>query len=136
MLRSVSVLLQDRPTSNPFPSRKLPIHMWTLAYPSRFQKLVQISADIGYGGPLLQYYLNYGDNFKVECPTGSVKMLNLFEVSKELSDRLTGIFLRDDQGQRPVYGACKSSSPILIGGITYSPSNTSTATMAQAWVQD
>jgi hypothetical protein len=53
---------------------------------------------------LLQYYLYYGDNFKIECPTGSGKMMNLFEVSKEISDRLTRIFLRNEQGKRPVYG--------------------------------
>ncbi len=53
---------------------------------------------------LLQYYLYYGDNFKIECPTGSGKMMNLFEVSQELSDRLTRIFLRDEHGRRPVYG--------------------------------
>jgi len=53
---------------------------------------------------LLNFYLYYGDNFKIECPTGSGKLLNLFEVSKEISDRLTRIFLRDDHGRRPVYG--------------------------------
>ncbi len=53
---------------------------------------------------LLQFYLYYGDNFKIECPTGSGKMMNLFEVSKEIADRLTGIFLRNEQGKRPVYG--------------------------------
>ncbi len=53
---------------------------------------------------LLQFYMYYGDNFKIECPTGSGKMMNLFEVSKEISDRLTRIFLRDEQGRRPVYG--------------------------------
>jgi hypothetical protein len=53
---------------------------------------------------LLQYYLYYGDSFKVECPTGSGKMMNLFEVSKEIADRLIGIFLRDAGGRRPVYG--------------------------------
>jgi len=53
---------------------------------------------------LLQYYLYYGNNFKIECPTGSGKMMNLFEVSKELSDRLTRIFLRDERGRRPVNG--------------------------------
>jgi Glycosyl hydrolase family 63 C-terminal domain len=53
---------------------------------------------------LLQYYLYYGDNFKIECPTGSGNMMNLFEVSKELSDRLTRTFLRDKTGRRPVYG--------------------------------
>ena len=53
---------------------------------------------------LLQYYLYYGDSFKIECPTGSGKTMNLFEVSKEISDRLTRIFLRDEHGRRPVYG--------------------------------
>ncbi len=53
---------------------------------------------------LMQYYLYYGDNFKIECPTGSGKMMNLFEVSQELSNRLTRIFLRDEHGRRPVYG--------------------------------
>jgi hypothetical protein len=54
---------------------------------------------------LLNFYLYYGDNFKIECPTGSGKMMNLFEVSKEISDRLANIFLRDKQGKRPVYGS-------------------------------
>jgi Glycosyl hydrolase family 63 C-terminal domain len=53
---------------------------------------------------LLQLYLYYGDNFKIECPTGSGKMMNLFEVSKEISRRLESIFLPDKQGRRPVYG--------------------------------
>ena len=53
---------------------------------------------------LLNFYLYYGDNFKIECPTGSGKLMNLFEVSKEISDRLTRIFLRDESGRRPVYG--------------------------------
>jgi hypothetical protein len=53
---------------------------------------------------LLQYYLYYGDNFKIECPTGSGKLMNLFEVSKEIADRLSRIFLRNEQGKRPVYG--------------------------------
>jgi len=53
---------------------------------------------------LAQFYLYYGDNFKVECPTGSGKLMNLFEVSKEISSRLQRIFLRDERGRRPVYG--------------------------------
>jgi len=53
---------------------------------------------------LLSYYLYYGDNFKIECPTGSGRMMNLFEVSKEIANRLTAIFLRDAQGKRAVYG--------------------------------
>jgi hypothetical protein len=53
---------------------------------------------------LLNYYAYYGDTFKVECPTGSGRMMNLFEVAKEISDRLTRIFLRDGNGRRAVYG--------------------------------
>jgi hypothetical protein len=53
---------------------------------------------------LLHFYLFYGDSFKIECPTGSGKLMNLFEVSKEIADRLTRIFLRDAHGRRPVYG--------------------------------
>jgi hypothetical protein len=53
---------------------------------------------------LLNFYLYYGDNFKIECPTGSGKMMNLFEVSKEIADRLTRTFTRDVHGRRPVYG--------------------------------
>jgi len=53
---------------------------------------------------LLQYYLYYGDSFKIECPTGSGKWMNLFEVSREIANRLISIFLRDEAGQRPVYG--------------------------------
>jgi hypothetical protein len=53
---------------------------------------------------LLQYYLYHGDNFKIECPTGSGKMMNLFEVAREISNRLTRIFTRDQSGRRPVYG--------------------------------
>ena len=53
---------------------------------------------------LLSFYLYYGDNFKIECPTGSGKLMNLFEVAHEISNRLEGIFLRDKSGRRPVYG--------------------------------
>ena len=53
---------------------------------------------------LLNFYLYYGDGFKIECPTGSGNTMNLFEVAKDLADRLGGIFLRDAQGRRPVYG--------------------------------
>jgi len=53
---------------------------------------------------LQNFYFYYGDNFKIECPTGSGKMMNLFEVSKEIAERLIRIFLRDAHGRRPVYG--------------------------------
>jgi hypothetical protein len=57
---------------------------------------------------LQNFYLYYGDSFKIECPTGSGKLMNLFEVSKEISDRLTRIFLRDEHGKRPVYGGSET----------------------------
>jgi hypothetical protein len=53
---------------------------------------------------LLQFYRYYGDGFKVECPTGSGKHMNLFEVSREIVNRLTRIYQRDENGRRPVYG--------------------------------
>jgi hypothetical protein len=53
---------------------------------------------------LLSFYLYYGDNFKIECPTGSGNLMNLFEVAREISNRLTKIFVRDETGRRPVYG--------------------------------
>ncbi len=53
---------------------------------------------------LMNYHLYYGDSFRIECPTGSGRMMNLFEVSKEIATRLARIFLRDEKGRRPVYG--------------------------------
>jgi len=53
---------------------------------------------------LMQFYLYYGDSFKIECPTGSGRLMNLFEVNMEISRRLTRIFLRDENGRRPVFG--------------------------------
>jgi hypothetical protein len=53
---------------------------------------------------LLNLYQYYGDDFKIECPTGSGKHMTLFEVSQEISNRLIRIFLRDEHGRRPVYG--------------------------------
>ena len=53
---------------------------------------------------LMNFYLYYGDNFTIECPTGSGKMMNLFEVSKDIADRLNRIFLRGERGRRPLYG--------------------------------
>ena len=56
---------------------------------------------------LMQYYLYYGDNFKIECPTGSGNSMNLFEVAREIANRLTRIFLRDEAGRRPVFGGAE-----------------------------
>jgi hypothetical protein len=56
---------------------------------------------------LLSFYGYYGDSFKIECPTGSGNLMNLFEVAHEIANRLTGIFLRDKAGRRPVYGGAE-----------------------------
>ena len=53
---------------------------------------------------LLQYYRYFGDDFRIECPTGSGQTLTLYEVAMELSRRLTRIFLKDSNGRRPLYG--------------------------------
>jgi len=53
---------------------------------------------------LYHFYQYYGDDFRVECPTGSGKMMTLFEVGQEIGRRLGNIFLRDEQGHRAVYG--------------------------------
>ncbi|MFJ6080687.1 MGH1-like glycoside hydrolase domain-containing protein [Streptomyces sp. NPDC092369] len=54
---------------------------------------------------LLNLYAYHGDGFTVECPTGSGKHLTLYEVAREISDRLTSTFLQGPDGHRPVHGA-------------------------------
>lgn len=49
----------------------------------------------------------YGDDFKVECPTGSGNMVTLDEVANEIAHRLTQIFVQDDEGHRPFNGSNK-----------------------------
>jgi hypothetical protein len=56
---------------------------------------------------LLQYHMFYGDAFRIECPTGSGRQMNLYEVAEEIGRRLTGIFLKDEHGRRPVYGGTR-----------------------------
>jgi hypothetical protein len=56
---------------------------------------------------LLQYYMYFGDSYKVEFPTGSGKKVTLYEAAQKLSDRLAGTFLRGKDGKRPVYGGSK-----------------------------
>jgi hypothetical protein len=53
---------------------------------------------------LLNLYSFYGNEFKVQCPTGSGRYMTLFEVAQEISRRLAGTFLRGPNGRRPVYG--------------------------------
>jgi Glycosyl hydrolase family 63 C-terminal domain len=54
---------------------------------------------------LQKFHHYYGDSFKVECPTGSGIMMNLWEVAEEISRRMSHIFLKDSDGRRPVFGA-------------------------------
>ncbi len=58
---------------------------------------------------LLNLHLYFGDGYRVECPTGSGRQLNLYEVAREISDRLIGTFREDAGGHRPVHGG----QPIL-----------------------
>ena len=56
---------------------------------------------------LLQYYIYYGDDFTIECPTGSGRQMTLYQVAEEIARRLASIFLRGADGQRPVYGGTR-----------------------------
>jgi hypothetical protein len=53
---------------------------------------------------LLNLYVFYGDEFTVECPTGSGRQMTLYQVAEEITNRLTSTFLPDADGRRPVYG--------------------------------
>jgi hypothetical protein len=53
---------------------------------------------------LQKFHYYYGDDFKIECPTGSGNLLTINEIADELTTRLTSLFLRDENGRRPVFG--------------------------------
>jgi hypothetical protein len=53
---------------------------------------------------LNDFYLYYGDDLKVECPTGSGNMMNLKEVANEIYRRISNLFLPDANGRRPING--------------------------------
>lgn len=53
---------------------------------------------------LERYYRFYGDDVRVECPTGSGNMMNLWEVAREIEGRLVNLFRADEHGRRPLYG--------------------------------
>ena len=56
---------------------------------------------------LQNLYAFYGDDFKVECPTGSGNEMTLYDVASEIQRRLSSIFTRDESGRRAVYGGTK-----------------------------
>jgi hypothetical protein len=54
---------------------------------------------------LQKFHHYYGDDFKIECPTGSGRFATLAEAADEISRRLKALFLRDGEGRRPIFGA-------------------------------
>jgi hypothetical protein len=56
---------------------------------------------------LLHYYAYFGDSFKVECPTGSGRLMTLYQAAEEIVRRLANLFLKDKDGRRPVYGGTR-----------------------------
>jgi len=54
---------------------------------------------------LLVYFTYYGNNFRIEFPTGSGQAMNLYEVAEQLAHRLMSIFTRNAEGLRPVFGS-------------------------------
>jgi hypothetical protein len=56
---------------------------------------------------LLQYHSYYGNNFTIECPTGSGRQMTLYQVAEEIGRRLASMFLKDGNGRRPVYGGAR-----------------------------
>jgi hypothetical protein len=51
-----------------------------------------------------KFHHYYGDDFKVECPTGSGKLVTILDAADAISNRLCRLFLRDESGRRPVFG--------------------------------
>ena len=56
---------------------------------------------------LLQYHSYYGDDFTVECPTGSGRQMTLYAVAEEIGRRLEALFLTDADGRRPLFGGAR-----------------------------
>ncbi len=110
-IRSISQVHRDRPY-------KLKVNgaTYTVKYEPAESSTGLFGGNSNWRGPIwfpinyllieaLQKFHHYhGDGFTVECPTGSGRMLSLDAVAAELSNRLSRIFLRDDNGMRPVYG--------------------------------
>jgi hypothetical protein len=65
---------------------------------------------------LLGFYLYHGDNFRIECPTRSGNLMNLFEVAREIANRLTRIFLRDASGVAMTRGKAMDAMTDTLNG--------------------
>jgi hypothetical protein len=111
-IRSVSALHRERPYA---------LHVNGSSYVVRYEPAESTTGLFGgnsnWRGPvwfpinyllieaLQEFHHYFGDDYRVECPTGSGQMLTLAEVARELSQRLARIFLRSETGERPVFGA-------------------------------
>ena len=81
---------------------------------------------------LQKFHHFLGDDYKVECPTGSGHEMDLWQVAGEISRRLTRIFLRDEHGRRPVFGGTEKFQRTRSGATSFCFMNTFTATTAPA----
>ncbi len=110
-LRSVSQYHRDHPVT-----LTLQGHTFSLDYEPGASTTTLFGGNSNWRGPiwmpinyliieaLQRFDYFYGDDFQIECPTGSGQQMNLWDVSAELSRRLTGLFLRDKDGNRPIFG--------------------------------
>jgi len=106
---------------------------WRVAYEAAESSTGMFGGNSNWRGPvwfpvnillvraLLQYYLYYGDDFRVECPTGSGRMCTLFEVAEDLTNRLIALFERGPDGRRPVHGgaAVLQEDPDLADAVLF-----------------
>ncbi len=109
-VRAVSRCYKDHPYSYWFEGRA-----FTLAYEPGESRSRSFGGNSNWRGPiwfpvnfliiesLQKFYHYYGDDFKIECPTGSGKYLTIDQVAEELSNRLARIFLKNSAGERQVY---------------------------------
>ena len=110
-IRAVSKWHQDHPYTF-----EVDGHPYTVAYEPAESRSGMFGGNSNWRGPvwfpvnlllvraLLQFYRYFGDDFRIECPTGSGNEMTLYEVAEELGRRLTSTFTRDQDGHRPVFG--------------------------------
>jgi hypothetical protein len=109
-IRSVSALHRERPYS-----LQVNGSQYTVPYEPAESTTGLFGGNSNWRGPvwfpinfllieaLQKFHHYFGDDYRVECPTGSGQMMTLAEVARELSQRLSRIFLRDESGERPVF---------------------------------
>ncbi len=110
-VRALSRVYRDHPYEVDLDGSHLSVHYW----PGESESAM-FGGNSNWRGPvwfpvnyliiesLQRFHSYYGDEFKVECPTGSGQMLTLNQVADELTRRLSRLFLRDEQQRRPVFG--------------------------------